>query len=112
MRTLAALLLAALLLTGCSEDATDDALSGAEDAGQSAEDLGEGLSDRLSDLEGQLQDLDLPEVDWGEYEAEAQERIDQFANQADCDSLREELDQAEGNEDVTDYVQTLIDEVC
>jgi hypothetical protein len=103
-RTLAALVLTgALALTGCSEDDAQDAADQArESASQAAEDARE-----------QLEDAELPEVDWDQYGEEVKERLDTLADQADCDSLEEELAQAEADDsDLTEYIKAKIREAC
>ncbi|QNN54598.1 hypothetical protein [Nocardioides mesophilus] len=40
---------------------------------------------------------DLPEVDWGEYASDVQDRIDGLANSADCAGLQTQFDNADAN---------------
>jgi hypothetical protein len=46
-------------------------------------------------------------VNWQQYSGELQDRLDQLAENADCDGLRRELAKAEGNDtDLTRYIKS------
>src|SRR5689334_14435064 len=90
MRTLAVLsLLAAVSLTGCSQDDAQDAVDQAKEAVSSA-----------------ASDVDLPEVDWSKYGDKLQRQIDELADKADCKGLQEALDdQGSMDADVVAYIK-------
>jgi len=95
MRTLAALaLLGALSLTGCSDDSTQAAVDEAKDAVSSA-----------------AAEVEIPDVDWEQYGDALKNRIDELADQADCESLQAQLED-HGNLDaqVVDYIKAKLEE--
>lgn len=95
MRTLAVLsLLAALALSGCSQDDAQDAVDQAKDAVSSA-----------------AGDIDIPDVDWSKYGDKLQGKIDELAEAADCDSLQKELtDHGKLDTDVTAYIKAKLEQ--
>ena len=68
-------LFAAVLLAGC----------------QGEQRITEGLSSSVA----------APTVQWGDYSADLQSRIDAAAASRDCDALQEEFDVADANDDAT-----------
>ncbi|WP_148573894.1 hypothetical protein [Nocardioides caldifontis] len=102
-----AALLLGVVLGGCSEDAADRAVDDAADraselAGQASEEVGR-----------QLEDAELPKVDWSRYGDQLRTRLDQLAEQADCQGLREELTKVEKNDTrLTRYIKRQIAQVC
>jgi hypothetical protein len=94
-------------LTGCSEDAADRAV---DDAADRASELAGEASDEVGK---QLEGVELPKVDWSRYGDQLRTRLDQLAEQADCQGLREELTKAEGDDtQLTRYIKRQIAEVC
>jgi len=97
MRTLAALtLLAALALSGCSDD----------DAQQAADEARDAISSAVDEA-----DIQLPDVDWAKYEQGLQDRIDELASSANCDELQKELDDnGQLDAEVVDYIKAKLEE--
>jgi hypothetical protein len=88
-RAVAALAVAVLALTGCSEGEAQDAVDEARDQVSTA-----------------VEDVDLPKVDWQKYGTEAKQRLDRLAEQADCQGLQDELAQTEANDtQLTRYIK-------
>ncbi len=86
------LFLAALVLTGCGEEANqaEEAAGNAQDAAQGAADALQKQIDRArNELEG---------VDWGEYGDEVRQRLEQLTDDADCQGLQDELAKAEDDD--------------
>jgi hypothetical protein len=93
-------------LTGCSDDA-DQAV---DDAADRASEL---TGQAADELEGQLDDAELPEVDWSQYGDRLRNRLDQLAEQANCQGLERELARAEADDtELTQYIKRQIDRVC
>lgn len=87
-RSVAALAMAVVALAGCSDQEAKSAVDDARDGVNSA-----------------IDKVDLPEVDWSQYDAKLHDRIDRLAEQADCSKLQE-LAQAEANDtDLTSYLK-------
>ena len=97
MRTLAAVsLLAALALSGCSQDDAQDAVDKAKDAASSA----------VAEA-----DVELPEVDWDKYGDKLRAKIDELAASADCESLKAELDdRGKLDTEVVAYIKAKLEE--
>ena len=92
-RAIAGLALTLVAATGCSEQATQDAVDDARDQASAA-----------------IDEADLPEVNWEDYSGDLQDRLDNLAANADCAGLKEELAKMEGNDtEVTEYIKAQIE---
>jgi hypothetical protein len=78
----------------CSEDDADQAVDQARDAAGDA-----------------LEDVELPEVDWSQYGEDLRDDLDQAAEDADCDTLRDSLNRFEStSNEVTEYIEAKLEE--
>lgn len=55
-----------------------------------------------------LSEVDLPEVNWEQYEPDLREEVEGLVENADCDGLREQLDGADG--DLRRYIEAALEE--
>lgn len=55
-----------------------------------------------------LSEVDLPEVNWKQYEPELREEVEGLVENADCDGLREQLDGAD--RDLRRYLEAALEE--
>lgn len=55
-----------------------------------------------------LSEVELPEVDWQQYAPEVREEVEGLVENADCDGLRQELEEADG--DLRRYLEAALDE--
>lgn len=55
-----------------------------------------------------MSEVDLPKVDWDRYAPEVREEVEGLVESADCDGLREELENADG--DLQRYLEAALDE--
>jgi len=55
-----------------------------------------------------LSEVDLPDVNWEQYEPEVREEVEGLVENADCQGLREELENADG--DLQRYLEAALDE--
>lgn len=67
--------------------------------------------DQQNDLEVpqiDLSEVELPNVDWDKYAPEVREEVEGLVENADCDGLRQELENADG--DLRRYLEAAMDE--
>jgi hypothetical protein len=67
--------------------------------------------DQQNDLEVpqiDLSEVELPNVDWDKYAPEVREEVEGLVENADCDGLRNELENADG--DLRRYLEAAMDE--
>ena len=67
--------------------------------------------DQQDDLEVpqiDLSEVELPNVDWDKYAPEVREEVEGLVENADCDGLRQELENADG--DLRRYLEAAMDE--
>ena len=67
--------------------------------------------DQQNDLEVpqiDLSEVELPNVDWDKYAPEVREEVEGLVESADCDGLRNELENADG--DLRRYLEAAMDE--
>lgn len=55
-----------------------------------------------------LSEVELPNVDWDKYAPEVREEVEGLVENADCDGLRRELENADG--DLGRYLEAAMDE--
>ena len=55
-----------------------------------------------------LSEVDLPDVNWEQYEPEVREEVEGLVENADCQGLREEAENADG--DLQRYLEAALDE--
>ena len=55
-----------------------------------------------------LSEVELPNVDWDKYAPEVREEVEGLVENADCDGLRQELENADG--DLRRYLEAAMDE--
>lgn len=112
-RLVAAAALTLVTLTGCAEDDPQDALDQAQDEASSALEDAE-LDTELPDVDlpsTDLPEVDLPNLDLDQYSADFQERLEELTANADCDGLQQELDNVEGDSELTRYLETQLEQL-